>query len=171
MKFTIKKMCILFLFLVSVGYPICADEKTNDEQSVFIDLSRNNSFYNEMRKHYDKIELRYVRGEDYANGYGKKYFILQRLSYYGIKGNDEYLLGYVTIDGIYDKNSNLLKKVVVPEYTINIGLSSGTLNAPWEPSYALKDTRRKNEIGNTNPFAFLRINFSNNTLEIYQPEY
>ena len=166
-----KKTYILFLFMISIGYLVCADEKVNDEQSVFVDLSRNNSFYNELRKHYDKIELRYIRGEDYYNGYGMRYFVLQRLSYYGIKDNDKYLLGYVTIDGIYDKDSNLIKKVVVPEYTINIGLSSSTLNAPWEPSYALKNTKRNNEIGNTNPFAFLRINFFNNTLEIHQPEY
>jgi len=167
-----KKPCILFLFLVSISYTIYADEKINDEQSVFLDLSRNNSFYNELRKHYDKIELKYIRGEDYTNGYGMKYFILQQLAYYGINGNNKCLLGYVTINGIYDKDSNLLKKAVVPEYTVNIGLSSDTLNAPWEPSYALKDTkRRKNEIGNTNPLAFIRIDFSNNTLEIYQPEY
>jgi len=172
MQFAIKKIYVLISLLISFGcITTYADEKS-DEQSLFLDLSRNNTFYNELRKHYDKIELRYVRGEDYVNGYGMKYFILQQLTYYGIKGNDKYLLGYITINGIYDKDSNLLKEVVVPEYTINIGLSSGTLDAPWAPSYALKDTqRRKNEIGNTNPFTFLRVDFSNNTLKIHQPEY
>jgi len=171
MMFTMKKICILFLLIISINCLIvCADGKDNDEHFIFLDLSRNNSFYNDLRKYFDKIELRYIQGEIYSNGYGMEYFILKKLSYYGIKNNEKYLLGYVTINGIYDKDSNLLMKVEVPEYTINIGLSSTTLNAPWTPRYALK-SKQNNVIGNTDPFAYINIDFSNNSLRIYEPDY
>ena len=172
--FTIKRICIFYLLLIAISscLKIAADEKANNEISVSLDLSTSNPFYDELKKYYNEIELKYIRGENYSNGYGMEYFILERLSYYGIKNNVKYLLGYVTIDGVYDKNSSLLKRVVLPKNLINMGISSGTLDAPWGPSYAVKDTlKKRNKIGNTNPFVFLRIDFDNNSLRIFEPDY
>jgi hypothetical protein len=146
------------------------DEKDGNEQSVFLDLSYDSLFYGELRNHYDQIELKYIRGESYIAGYGWKYFVLERLSYYGIKNNVKYFLGYVTRDGIYDKSSNLLKKVDPPEYLINLGVSSATLDYPWVLSYLLKDIL-KNHIWSSDPFAFIGVDFNNNSLGIYIPEY
>ena len=167
-----KKLSIILLFSISIScFTLCANEKTNDEQVIFLDISKNNSFNNELRMHYDKIELRFIRGSNYSDGYGEDFFIVERLTYYGIKNDKKYLLGSVTIDGIFDKDSNLLKKTAFPSQMINIGLSSTTLDYPWEPSYALKNTKRKNEISNTDPFAYININFSTNSLIISEPEY
>jgi len=173
MSLIMKKICILFFLLIYAGYQkLYAEEKDNKEISVFLDLSRNNLFYNELRKYYTKVELRYIRGENYTNGYGTEYFILERLTYYGIKNDVEYFLGYITKNGIFDKNSNILREVIVPEYAVNMGLSSGTLVTPWTPSYALKYTdKTKYPIGNAGPFAFMKIDFSKNSLMVYLPEY
>jgi len=166
-----KKTSILFLMLILIFcIPLFADETTDCEQVIYADISRNTSFYNDLRKHYDKIELRYIRGKDVITNTGRKYFIVERLSYYGIKNDKKYLLGYVTERGIYDKNSILLKEVETKDI-INLGLSSSSLDSPWRPSYISQDTNWKNEIFDSEAFAYLRIDFDTNSLKLYYPEY
>ena len=176
-RLMMKKVCVVFLFFTLViCFGVCANE--NKEIVVQIDISsasidKNfNAFQSEMRKHYDSVQLGYIRGKNYSISANKnlKFFIIDRLSYYGIKGNNKYLLGYVTADGIYDKDSCLLKKLDVSP-VISLGLSSMSLNDPWTPCYALQDPSWDNEIFNSEVFAFMRIDFVKNSLIIHIPEW
>ena len=145
--------------------------KDSNKQSVSLDISRTNSFYDELRNYYDEIELVYIEGEEYVDNHGKKILVLEKLEYYGIKSDAKYLLGYITSDGIFDKDSIPLKKLNISENIINLGLSSYTLEVPWGPSYVLQDLSWKNEIFNSEQFASLRIDFNTNSLVLYIPDY
>ena len=168
-----KKLNLLFLLLISISYlTVCADDKNNNELSKFLDVSSDNAYYNELRKYYDKIELKYICGENYINGYDMEYFFLQRLTYYGYKKNEKYMLGYVTLEGLYDKDSNLIREAVAPENRIILGLSSETFDTPWSPSYAVEKTlRKKSSIGNVWLLGHVRVDFDNDSLKTVVVEY
>ena len=161
-------LCLLFFFISC--YVAKADDG-NKKEFISLNISATNLFYNELREYYEKIELGYIRGNEYKVNYGKDFFVLEKLEYYGIRGEVRYFLGYMTSNGIYDKYSKLLKSIETPGDIINMGLSSRTLEAPWEPSFALQDLNWKNEIFNSDRFAYLRIDFINNSLALYEPEY
>ena len=171
-----KLFTIVLVIALIINFLSCVNANESTEQFISIDdLSIESPFVNELRNHFDGgIKFGYIRGKNFTvttSRSDREFFILKRLNYYAIKDNNKYLLGYVTAQGIFDKNSNLLKGLTDPKPLINLGLSSATLDFPWHPSFAFQDPNWNNEIFNTDAFAFLSVDLINHSLKIHEPNW
>ena len=150
------------------------DEITT-EQFVSIDLSGDFSLYIELRNHFDGgVKVGYIRGKDFSISIPQRslgsqivmnYFILEQMTFYGIKDNIAYMLGYITANGVYDKDSNLLKGATPTSALINLGLSSSTFDHPFSPIFAFQN--QNNEIFNSEALTALWVDLTNHTLMLY----
>ncbi|GMO62370.1 MAG: hypothetical protein Ta2A_08940 [Treponemataceae bacterium] len=156
MKTIISGFVLYFCIFVSG----CAD--TPKEIFIQIDLDIENEFYQSVKQHYGTFELGYIKGDLEYENYGH-FFTVERINYYYQKDNIRYFLGYVDKDGIYDKNSALIKKCpfVNTDKSVNIGLSSHMLRHPFGPMIAIK---AGGAVRNANQYGLIRIDFSQNTL-------
>ncbi len=140
------------------------------ENFVLVNIQHDNNFYAEIRQQYDGVKLGYIRGSVDFEGYGNKYFSIERINYYAYKDDGTFFLRYVDQTGVYDRNSKLLKKanVVNTATRFCVGVSSAALENPFAPNLVIQDTQ-KHTFLNTNVFAYIKIDFQNSCLLVYDP--
>jgi hypothetical protein len=141
-----------------------------DDSYLEIDIDIDNNFYKRINENYDSLKLKYIIGNIEFESYGRIYFSIEKINYYGFKNNVCFFLGYADKTGVYDKDLRLLKKCPFTntDSRVNIGLSSLMLKYPFEPSIIIKNIQR-NTYSNTDQYAFLEIDIIKNTLVIFEP--
>jgi hypothetical protein len=162
MKKNIFVITLLLLYFLSFA---------NSEEIITFDIGRKFEFYRNIRQYYDRIELGYIRGETEFISHGKLYFSINRINYYGYKGKTKCYLGYVDLNGIFDKNCKLIKKYIFEstDTHIGMGLSSQILDGPFSLCLIIKDLKM-NELFNSDTYAHIQIDFLTNSLTVYEPE-
>jgi hypothetical protein len=164
-KEIMKKFTVLIFLLIKFLSFVSAQETFLN-----IDFSNNDAFYNTIKENYDRFDLGYIKSDIIFESYGKTYFAIEKINYYGWKKDLRFFLGCADATGVYDKDLKLIKQCpfIATESRVNVGLSSTMLSNSFEPCIVIQNTQ-KNSYSNTDPFVFITIDFEKNTLIIFVP--
>lgn len=153
-----KRFIIFLIFLISSTSIACSEEYTSTDYSK---LPRSEYIMktDELKKHYDSIFVYFKKGNgefiDYA------YVVAE-------KDTTQYVLMYI----LPGKILNRFKKEIVniPGTFVSgkiIGIPMSYLLKPFSPILLIEDT--KGNIKETNPFAYIKRDYINNTVEVFEP--
>jgi hypothetical protein len=159
-------------YIFGIVLLLCTFTFSNSEEIIItFDIGRNFEFYKNVRRHYDRIELGYIKGETEFSSHQRTYFSINRINYYGYKRGSKYFLGYVDSSGVFDKDCKLIKEYIFEstDTHISMGLSSQMLDGPFSLCLIIKDLEM-NELFNSDTCAYIRIEFSTDSLMVYEPE-
>lgn len=153
-----KRFLIFLSFIISVTSIGWSEEYTNID---FSDLSRFEYIMktDELKQHYDSIFVYFKKGNgefiDYA------YVVAE-------KDETQYVLMYI----LPGKILNRFKKEIVniPGTFVSgkiIGIPMSFLQKPFSPILLIEDVN--GNIKETNPFAYIKRDYINNTVEVFEP--
>lgn len=133
-----------------------------------INLDMNSSLDNQIKNTYGNLWITYQLSEEKYQLFGSVWTPVTLIEVYYKRENNFIYIGKIDIQGIYDKNNNLIcKNVLLAEdfdgYT-PLGLTEESLEDPfYTAQYLLND---ENDFGGLDPYATITINFETNSLEV-----
>ncbi len=153
-----KPFLVLMMFIINFTAIAYAEEYTSTD---FMNLSRFEYIIKseELKNHYDSIFVYFKKGNgefiDYA------YLVAE-------KDRTQYVLMYI----LPGKILNRFKKEIVNVsrtfvFEKIVGIPMSYLQKPFSPILLIEDS--KGNIKETNPFAYIKRDYTNNTVEVFEP--
>lgn len=151
---------IVFMIIFALSFFTCYCEKVEITQS--FTFTSDNKLYKEIENHFQGITIGYIKGNYEFESLGS-YFTIDRINIYAQKNKSNILLGFITKDGIYNKNSVMIKQCpfIDSKDVTNIGLCSSMLEDPFSPVIVVN---RKGKLGFLDPYGIIEIDFANDSL-------
>jgi hypothetical protein len=153
-----KRSLFVIIFAIGCAWFAYSEQYVYED---FSDLSRSEYMIksDELKKHYDSIFVYYKKGDgdyiDYA------YVVAE-------KDKIQYVLMYILPGKIFNRFKTLIVDIEEKQVAGKIvGIPMSYLQKPFSPILLIIDNKGNKK--ETNPFAYIKRDYTNNTVEIFEP--
>lgn len=158
----IKRLYILFAIVLF----ICGDLFSEEYRLKQIELDSQYKLDKEILENYGNLWICYQFSNKTYQLYGSEWIPIRFIEIYYKNNTDFVFIGKIDVNGIYDKNNELICKNILLKnrfygYT-PLGLTERSLTDPFYTGQYLLNTQ--NEFGGLDPYASISIDFDINSI-------